>query len=439
MESEEFQIKRGTKAGIVSIVCDQLDFHKTEEDVLHSLEELKDLLKTLDIEVVSTFMQKKKHFDAGTMLGSGKVEEIGIAAKEAGVDFLVFDFELSGSQLRNIKKISGLDVIDRVSIILEIFASHARSREAKIQIEIYRLEYLLPRLAAFWTHFSRQRAVRGTVGGEGEQQIELDRRMIRRRIEFLKKELSTVLTARKEQKKKREKSAITAALVGYTNAGKSSIMNRLCQENVLEENKLFATLDSTFRMLNPDSKPPMILVDTVGFISNLPNTLIEGFKTTLESAIDADLLIIVCDVSDPKFTNQLRVTNEVLAELGVEEKERIIVFNKKDKVNDLRKIKIATREYDNCFTVSSFDPEDMKELKEFIVNFFLSKQTFYDLFVPYEEGPIHATIAGKTNVMNRHFHENGTFYRVRVPEFMLHALRLNKYLLAPHHKNPFIV
>ncbi|CAN0290038.1 unnamed protein product, partial [Chrysoparadoxa australica] len=196
---------------------------------------------------------------------------------------LVFDFELTASQIRNIRKITGMSVVDRVHVILEIFARHARTRDAKIQIEIARLQYVLPRLSGFWSHLGRQRGGVGVKGGEGEKQIELDRRIIRQRIEFYKKELKLIAKSREQQKKKRQNMAVTAALVGYTNAGKSSLMNRLCQVDILEENKLFATLDSTFRTLNPDTHPPMILIDTVGFISNLPNALIDGFKTTLYS------------------------------------------------------------------------------------------------------------------------------------------------------------
>ena len=216
-------------------------------------------------------------------------------------------------------------------------------KEAKIQIEILRLQYLLPRLSGFWTHLSRQKGGVGVMGGEGEQQIELDRRLIREKIEFYKKEYEHIERNRTEQKKRRQNKAVMAAIVGYTNAGKSSLMNRLCRVNVLEENKLFATLDSTHRMLNPDTHPPMILIDTVGFISNLPSTLIQGFKTTLESAMEADLLIVVCDISDPHYKKQLDVTMEVLKELKVDNKELIIVFNKRDLLNDMLTEKIIKR------------------------------------------------------------------------------------------------
>jgi GTP-binding protein HflX len=266
--------------------------------------------------------------------------------------------------------------------------------------------------------------------------------MVRERIEFYKKQLDEVQRSREQQRKKRQNQAVTAALVGYTNAGKSSVMNRLCKVNVLEENKLFATLDSTFRTLNPDSKPPMIMIDTVGFISNLPNTLIQGFKTTLESAMEADLLVIVCDISDPNYQKHLQVTQEVLKDLKIEEKEQVIVFNKKDLLNDPVRARIIMRNYPNSFLVSSYDESDMKNLREHIINYFLSKQDHYDLFIPYEAGEAHSRIRGNANIMNSVSHEQGIFYRIRVPDFIFQQLGLNTYILAPSEAkewehNPF--
>ena len=208
-------------------------------------------------------------------------------------------------------------------------------------------------------------------------------------------------------------------------------MNRLCRVNVLEENKLFATLDSTFRTLNPDSKPPMIMIDTVGFISNLPNTLIQGFKTTLESAMEADLLLIVCDISDPNYAKHLRVTQEVLKELKIEDKPQVIVFNKKDLLNDPVRARIIMRNFPNSFLVSSYDEEDMKGLREYVINFFLSRQDHYDLFVPYEEGEAHSRIRANANIMNTVSHEQGIFYRIRIPDFIFQQLGLNSFILAP--------
>lgn len=431
MNAEDYKLPIGQKVSLVSMVCDKFDSHSTVIETNNSLLELRELLRTLGLVAGEEYVQNRKQIDSATMLGEGKLHEIADAAREEGSELLVFDFELTASQVRNIKKITEMEVVDRNTVILEIFAQHARTKEAKIQIEISRLQYLLPRLTSMWGHFSKQRAAGAALGGEGEQQLELDRRMIRERIEFFKKQLDEVQKSREQQRKKRQNQAVTAALVGYTNAGKSSLMNRLCKVNVLEENKLFATLDSTFRTLNPDSKPPMIMIDTVGFISNLPNTLIQGFKTTLESALEADLLLIVCDISDPNYAKHLRVTQEVLKELKIEEKEQIIVFNKKDLLNDPVRARIIMRNFPNSFLVSSYDQEDMRNLREYVINYFLSKQDHYDLFVPYEMGDAHSRIRGNANILNTVSHEQGIFYRIRIPDFIFQQLGLSNFILAP--------
>jgi GTP-binding protein HflX len=431
MRNDDFKLPVGQKASLVSIVCDKFENHSTVIETNHSLRELRELIRTLGLVAGEEYVQNKKQLDPATMIGAGKLEEIAVSAKDEGSTLLVFDFELTGSQLRNIKDITKMEIVDRNSIILEIFAQHARTKEAKIQIEISRLQYLLPRLTSMWGHFSRQRAAGAAIGGEGEQQLELDRRMIRERIEFFKKQLAEVQISREQQRKKRQNQAVTAALVGYTNAGKSSLMNRLCRVNVLEENKLFATLDSTFRTLNPDSKPPMIMIDTVGFISNLPNTLIQGFRTTLESAMEADLLVIVCDISDPNYQKHLRVTQEVLKELKVDEKPQIIVFNKKDLLNDPVRARIIMRNFPSSFLVSSYDEEDMSNLRQYIIDYFLSRQDHYDLFIPYEAGEAHSRIRANANIVNTSSHEQGIFYRIRIPDFIFQQLGLGSYILAP--------
>ena len=432
MLDNEFNIDQTYQATLVSLVSPSFPDHKTESESIRSMLELRELLRTLGIKTATDHIQNKKDIDPATIIGSGKLKEIAEIAKNEGSKLLVFDFELTARQINNIRELTNLSVVDRVHVILEIFAKHARTREAKIQIEIARLQYMLPRLSGFWTHLNRQRGGVGVLGGEGEKQIELDRRIIREKIEFYKVELEQLAKQRNERKKKRQHQAVTAALVGYTNAGKSSVMNRLCRVEVLEENKLFATLDSTYRMLNPDTKPPMIMIDTVGFISNLPNTLIDGFKTTLESALEADLLIIVCDISDPHYEKQLQVTEDVLKELKVFDKEKLIVFNKNDLEPDELKKKIILRKYPDSFLVSSFNKDDMKKLRNHIIEYFLAKQTPYDLFVPYPDGSAHSIIVSKTNVISTQNHEKGIFYRIRVPDFMFLNLGLKQYILAPN-------
>lgn len=430
MNFDDYQVDLGQKATLVSIVCDKFAGYETLPKTLASLRELRELLRTLGVEAGEEHYQNRNSLEAATMLGKGKLEEIAEAAKKEKSEILVFDFELTASQIRNIKSITDLSVVDRSMVILEIFAHHARTSEARIQVEISRLQYMLPRLQSLWTHFSKQK---GGIGmkGEGEQQLELDRRIIREKIEFMKKQLIDISKSREEQRKKRQNKAVTAALIGYTNAGKSSLMNKLCKVNVLAEDKLFATLDSTFRTLNPDSKPPMILIDTVGFIQNLPNTLVAGFKTTLESALEAELLIIVCDLSDPNYKKHLEVTQEVLEELNIEDKEQIIVFTKKDKIQDPFLPKIAMRNLKASFLVSTLDPQDMIDLREYVINYFLDKQAHHDLFIPYEEGEAHSKVISNANIINTEHHENGIFYRIRIPDFIFNQLRLKEFILAP--------
>ena len=428
---DEYKLPLGQKAALVSLVCERFESHATPQLSQASMRELRELLRTLGIEAGGEYVQNVKNINPATMLGEGRIVEIGEEARAEGAQILVFDFELTASQVRNIKKATKLEVVDRNTVILEIFALHARTKEAKIQIEISRLEYLLPRLTSMWGHFSKQRGGGRAVGGEGEQQIELDRRMVRERIRLFKKQLEEISRTREVQRKKRQNQAVTAALVGYTNAGKSSVMNRLCRVNVLEENKLFATLDSTFRTLNPDSKPPMIMIDTVGFIQNLPNTLVQGFKTTLESALEADLLVIVCDISDPNYQKHLEVTQEVLQELGIQDKKQLVVFNKKDLLNDPMRARIIMRQFPNSFLVSSYNDEDMKDLRTHIIDYFLSQQEHYDLFIPYDAGDAHARVRANANIVKSGSHEQGMFYRIRIPDFIFGQLGLGPYVLAP--------
>lgn len=434
MLNNEFHIKTNQKAILVSLISETLEGHRNESEMEYSLGELKELCRTLNIEVIKTVVQKRKNIDPATLVGKGKLEEINKVAQDEQATLLIFDTELTAGQVKNIKSVSDLSVIDRYHVILEIFATHAKTRESKIQIEIARLQYILPRLSGFWGHLSRQRGGVGVLGGEGEKQIELDRRLIRSRIEQLNKELKSVKISHKQQKKRRLKNALTVALVGYTNAGKSSIMNGLCKVDQLSVDKLFATLDSTTRMLNPDTKPPMLLADTVGFISNLPNTLIDGFKTTLESAIDADLLLVVCDVSDPNYKKHLLVTDEILTELGVEKKKRFIIFNKKDLLPNDFKGKIIARGHHKSFLISSLNSDDIDNLREYIQQFFLNQFTPLDIFVPYEKGNIHATVRGKANIVTTEPHKSGIYYKIKMPDHLIGPLKLSEFILSPEQK-----
>lgn len=435
----DFTISSREKVVLISIVCDSFEFHRSEDETHRSLEELKELLRTLEVSYhEQVFIQRKNKVDPATIIGSGKLKEICEEAKNQQCTTLVFDFQLSSSQARNIEEITKMKVVDRCNVIFQIFAEHAQTREAKIQIEISRLQYLLPRLTSLWTHFTR---LKGGIGlkGEGEQQLELDRRIIKRKVSNYKAQLEEIRISRQEQSKKRQHQAIIAALVGYTNVGKSSLMNRLCQVNVLEENKLFATLDATYRLLSPETKPPVLLVDTVGFISNLPAPLIEGFKSTFASAQEADLLLLVSDISDPHWQKNLEVTEKTLEEMGLVDKAKFYIFNKRDQLQNELLAKVQLRKYQHHYLVSSLDEQDMKSLRTSILEYFLSRQNHYDFFIPYEDGLSHSQIKKLTNILTTSSHEKGLFYRVRTPDYIFQRLGLQHYQLSPEQAKNYVL
>ncbi len=294
------------------------------------LGELKELVENLGLVITRTAFVNLRMTQAKFLVGSGKAAELIALAKEDGADLIVVDGELSPSQQRNWEKESGLAVIDRQEVILEIFADRAQTREAVLQVALARMEYSLPRLTRAWTHLSRQRG-KGAMGGEGETQLEQDRRVVRDRIAHLKEELAAVISQRATQRRKRQRTPVPgAAIVGYTNAGKSSLLNKLTGAHVLAVDKLFATLDPTTRQfVLPDGRT-LLVTDTVGFIRRLPHRLVEAFKATLEEVVVSDFLIHVLDVTNPNFEQHHATTLAVLGELGAANKPTITVFNKID-------------------------------------------------------------------------------------------------------------
>ena len=294
------------------------------------LAELTELVENLGLSVVRATLVKLRSPSPALFLGKGKAEELVAAAKADGAEVIVFDSALSPAQQRNWEEIAGIAVIDRQEVILEVFADRAHTREAVLQVALARMEYSLPRLTRAWTHLSRQRG-RGAMGGEGETQLEQDRRVVRDRIAHLKEELAAVVRHRGVQRTRRVRVPLpTASIVGYTNAGKSSLLNRLTGSHVLVEDKLFATLDPTTRQLVLPGNQKLLLTDTVGFIRRLPHGLVEAFKATLEEVLVADFLIHVVDITSPHFEKHRATTLSVLAELGAGNKPALNVFNKVD-------------------------------------------------------------------------------------------------------------
>jgi GTP-binding protein HflX len=309
----------------------------------YSLEELERLAETAGAKVVRKFTQQLKNVTPATLMGRGKIEEIQSSLKELHPDLIIIDEDLSPAQQRNLESAFKLRVVDRSQLILDIFAQRARSNEGKLQVELAQLEYLLPRLTRQWTHLSRLGGGIGTRG-PGETQLEVDRRRIRERISHLKRRLKTVERTRMLQRKEREEVPFaTVALVGYTNAGKSTLMNALTRAGVFVEDKLFATLDPTTRALKLPNGDKVMVVDTVGFINKIPHSLIEAFKSTLEEVRRADLLLHLVDMANPLFQEQIQVIEEVLDEIGAGEIPSILVPNKIDVVGSVSRAQLKSR------------------------------------------------------------------------------------------------
>ncbi len=403
-----------------------------------SLAELADLAKTLGLEVVGQFTQKRASFDSAAYVGVGKREEIRAfvqgqqdesdrlsqadpeAASDA-VEFILVDHEISPSQALNLENEVGCEVMDRTVVILEIFHRNARSHAARIQVEIARLSYMAPRLreaAKREGPSGRQRS--GTGGrGSGQSRSEMDSRKVRDRIAELQKEIDAMVADRETQRAQRQGQAALAqvALVGYTNAGKSTLMRALTGKDVLVANKLFATLDTTVRTLYPESVPKVLVTDTVGFIKNLPHGLVASFKSTLDEALSASLLLHVIDAGDPGFEAQLEVTDKVLAEIGADTVPRIRVFNKIDYLSDAAAQEARTAElqvnYPGCIVLSAQRDDDIKKLHQTIVQFFQKDLIESEIFLPWSAQELRGEIFASCDVIEERADAAGAFFRFR--------------------------
>ncbi len=354
----------------------------TREKIIEHMDELAFLVKTAGGIPVKKFIQSLPAPDTKTFVGSGKLSEISEYVKSGNIDIAIFDDELNPTQIRNIEKELNCKVLDRSHLILDIFASRARTAHAKTQVELAQYEYLLPRLTRLWTHLSKQK---GGIGlkGPGEKEIETDRRIIRERIALLKNKLVQIDKQKTTQRKNR-KSLVRVALVGYTNVGKSTIMNLLCKSNIFAENKLFATLDTTVRKIVVENLP-FLLSDTVGFIRKLPHSLIESFKSTLDEVREADILLHVVDISHPDFEDHIKVVRKTLTEIDIFDKPTIIIFNKIDTYHFTEKapddLSPKTRENitleelkrtwmakanQPCIFISAIEKENIEALKELL-------------------------------------------------------------------------
>lgn len=317
-----------SKKQYLAVLVGVISKSQNEDHSKEFLEELQFLAETYGVETKRWFTQKLDKPDKATFIGKGKLEEINAYVKEHDIDVVIFDDELSPSQQRNLEKSVGKRILDRTTLILEIFSQRAQTAHAKTQVQLAKFQYLLPRLTGMWTHLERQRGGTGTRGGAGEKEIETDRRITRDRIALLKEELKTIDKQMATQRKNRG-DMVRVALVGYTNVGKSTIMNLLSKSSVFAENKLFATLDTTVRKVTIDNLF-FLVSDTVGFIRKLPTQLVESFKSTLDEVREADILLHIVDISHPNFEDHINVVNQTLKEIGAGDKTTLLIFNKID-------------------------------------------------------------------------------------------------------------
>lgn len=392
-----------------------------------SLEELKQLAYTAGATVIKKFIQKRPKPDPAFFIGRGKVQELALYAQQENIDLCIFDDELSPAQQRNIESVMGIRILDRTALILDIFAQRARTNEGKLQVELAQLQYTLPRIMGKGLMLSRLGGGIGTRG-PGETKLEVDRRRIRDRIAFIKDQIEKVKAVRSLHRSKRKKNNVfEVSLVGYTNAGKSTLLNTLTNSDIYAKDQLFATLDPTTRQLTLPNKQEIIITDTVGFIQRLPHQLIAAFRSTLEVVTEADLLVHVIDVSHELYKEQAAAVHEVLKEIGAETKPVITVYNKIDKLPPDSKLadRLALEEDTVC--ISAAKKLNLETLQQMIETHLKSKAVEVTLCIPYAETAKAAQLHETANVLEQEYTENGAVMKVILPVEDLEAY--NEYIL----------
>jgi len=388
-----------------------------------SLDELAELAATAGAEIVGEGTQKVESPHAATYIGKGKAEEFAQFCAQNQVDTVIFDDELSPAQTRNLEKIFEVKILDRTALILDIFSQRARTREGKLQIELAQLQHLLPRLTRFWGHLSRQKGGIGMRGGEGESQLEADRRKVAERIDRITRDLDAVRRQRETQRAGRQRSQWPlASIVGYTNAGKSTLLNNLTGADVMAKDILFATLDPTTRRLRLPTNQNILLTDTVGFIRKLPHGLVEAFKATLEEVVQADLLLHVVDVSHPQSDEQIAAVNTVLSEIGAGDKPTMMVFNKIDQLNGGGNLARLKELYPNSVAISATKGKGIEELLGEIGSQIRPERELLELRIPHEEAAVIARLHKVGQVLERRYLAKTTKFKARIP---------------PHHRAEF--
>ncbi len=398
------------RAFLVGVQTDKMEAGEGAELLL----ELKELVENLRLTVTRTELVHLRRPTPALLLGSGKAKELADLAKADGADVIVFDEALSPAQQRNWEELSGLAVIDRQEVILEIFSDRAHTREAVLQVALARMEYSLPRLTRAWTHLSRQRG-KGAMGGEGETQLEVDRRIVRDRIAHLKEELRKVVSQRDVQRRKRQRVPVpTCSIVGYTNAGKSTLLNTLTGAQVLAADKLFATLDPTTRQLVLRGNQKLLVTDTVGFIRRLPHGLVEAFKATLEEVVVADFLLHVLDVTNPNVEHHHATTLSVLAELGAAEKTIVTVFNKIDAA-DAAMLRRARQLVPDALFVSAHTKAGLDTLETRCLELIADTLGATELLVPHDRYDVIARLHALGHIHEQEHEDGGVRIKGRIP------------------------
>lgn len=424
--------KMVTRALLVSVHTAQ----ESAEEAGSLLAELESLVETLGVPVIDRMLVKITRPQAALYVGTGKADEIAEKVKMLEIDVLVFDNELTPAQQRNWEKLTGVAVIDRQEVILDIFSKRAQTREARLQVDLARMEYSLPRLTRAWSHLSRQG---GGVGGkgEGESQLETDKRLIRKQIDRVKEDLERVRAQRATQRKSRVRLPLpNAAIVGYTNAGKSSLLKKLTGAHVLVEDKLFATLDTTTRRIELPGGQPLLLTDTVGFVRKLPHRLVEAFKATLEEAVLADFLIHVIDASHPEVLNFHQTTIKVLEELHADTKRMVTVFNKIDALEDDSTRVFLRKHFPDALFISVHTGAGLGELLRRCEEMLADRVQRADLLFPHGRNDLLALLHEKGKVLSTEYAESGIRVRAMLPPGLKN--RLAEYEQAAPERQPVI-
>ena len=407
---QDIDIKK-EKALMVGVIHGNVDEATTYEH----LEELELLADTAGAEVVGQVTQRLNKLNPQFLVGKGKADEIVGQAEALGAQLIIFDNDLTPAQAKNFMNLAdNLKVIDRRALILDIFRQHARSREAKTQVELAHLEYLLPRLTRQWTHLERQMGGIGARAGMGETQIEVDRRLIRTRISKLKKELEKIDQERIVQSRGRKK-FFRVALVGYTNAGKSTLMNVLSAADVYVQDQLFATLDTTIRQVDINDTHQILLSDTVGFVRKLPHGLVASFRSTLKEVIDADLLLLVLDASSPHVIDHLKTINNVLEEITAGDKRSLIVLNKIDLVKDINALNQLKQFFTEAVMISALDQLRLDDLLNSIQSIMDENFQTIEVDIPFSNGKIISEIQADTEVLDREYYDEGVRMTIKGP------------------------